>query len=50
MTEECRANQWADIAAHFKAYFDDHKEAYRAIVTQCTRDMKEVVATDVTVL
>ena len=50
VTEEHHANLWADIASHFKCLHDDHKEAYQAIVRQCTRDMTEIVKTDVTVL
>lgn len=50
VTQECHANQWPEIAAHSKWLYDDHKEAYRAIVAACTREMKELYDTDITVL
>lgn len=50
VTSEWRANAWPDVAAHFKAYFDDHKAAYQAIVKQCTQGMRLIVESDVTVL
>lgn len=50
VTEEHHANVWADIASHFKRTFDDHKAALQSIVRQCTRDMTEIIRTDVTVL
>ena len=50
VTQECHANQWPEIAAHFKWLYDDHKEAYRAIVGACTRNMKQLYDTDITLL
>lgn len=50
ITQECHANMWGDIAAHYKCYYDDHKDALAAITRVCTSDMKETVLTDVTVL
>ena len=50
VTQECRSNAWSDIAANFKAHYDDHKAAYRAIVQQCTRGMTMLEDSDVTVL
>jgi hypothetical protein len=50
VTEEHHAYMWADIASHFKCLFDDHKAAYQSIVRQCTRDMTEIVRTDVSVI
>jgi hypothetical protein len=50
VTEEHNANQWAELASRMKAYHDDHKAAYQAIVRQCTREMTEVIKTNVTVL
>lgn len=50
VTQECHADRWPDVAAVFKRGYSDHKEAYRAIVQQCTRDMTIIEATDVTVL
>ena len=50
VTQECHANKWPDIAAHFKWLYDDHKEAYRAIVQACTRGMKELYDSDITVI
>lgn len=50
VTEEHNANAWADLAAYMKWLHDDHKEAYKAIVRECTRDMTMIVRTDVTVL
>ena len=50
VTQECHANQWGDIAAYYKYYFDDHKKALAAIASKCTCDMKEIVDTDVTVI
>lgn len=50
ISREEHANQWADLAAWMKYQHDDHKAAYQALLRQCTRDMTEIVATDVTVL
>ncbi len=50
VTQECYANNWPEIAAHFKWMYDDHKEAYRAIVQACTRGMKETYDSDITVI
>jgi hypothetical protein len=50
VTAEVYANEWADLAAHTKCYYDDHEDAYRAIVRQCTRGMTEIVKTDVSVI
>jgi hypothetical protein len=50
VTEAHHSHHWADYAAHTKAYHDDHKSAYRAIVQECTRSMTNIVRTDVSVL
>lgn len=50
VTREYHANQWPNIAAAYKARYDDHKKALAAIVRKCTRDMTEIVKTDVTVV
>lgn len=50
VTQECHANEWPTLAARMKWHHDDHKDAYRAIVHQCTADMKEFYDTDVTVI
>lgn len=50
VTQECHANKWPEIAAHFKWFHNDHKAAYRSIVAQCTQSMKETYDTDITVL
>lgn len=50
VTHELHANQWPEIAAYYKYYFDDHKKALAAISAKCTCDLKEVVDTDVTVI
>lgn len=50
VTQECHANNWPDLAAHYKWLYDDHKEAYRTIVGACTRGMKELYDTDITVI
>lgn len=50
VTRECHVNEWPDIAAKYKAHYEDHKTAYAAIVRVCTQDMTELVDTDVTVV
>lgn len=50
VTNECHANEWADVAANYKYSYDDHKDALRAITARCTADMKELVDTDVTAI
>ncbi len=50
VTEEHHAHMWADLASAYKRTFDDHKSAYQAIVRQCTRDMTDIVRTDVSVI
>lgn len=50
VTQECHANQWAEIAAHFKYHYDDHKAALKAITARCTADMKVIEDTDITII
>lgn len=50
VTNECYAHHWPKIAGIYSRKFDDHKKAYQALVRECTRDMTEVVKTDVTVI
>ena len=50
MTSEHNANQWSTIAEIYKSNHDDHKSAYQALMRDCTRDMTEIVDTDVTVV
>jgi hypothetical protein len=48
MTCEHNANQWSTVAELYKSNHDDHKSAYQALMRDCTKDMTEIVATDVT--
>ena len=48
MIDADRADQWTAIAALYKSNHDDHKSAYQALMRDCTKDMTEIVDTDVT--
>jgi hypothetical protein len=48
ITDPDRADQWPAIAALYKSNHDDHKSAYQALMRDCTKDMTEIVDTDVT--
>lgn len=50
VTKEERASDWPRVAQHFNAYYETHQEALNAIKRLCTRNMTEIVPTDVTVL
>lgn len=50
VTSDVHVNVWPEIAAHYKRHYDDHKQAYQALVRQCTKDMTTIVKTDVTVI
>ena len=50
VTSDLHVNVWPEIAAHYKRNYDDHKQAYQAIVRQCTQGMTTIVKTDVTVI
>jgi hypothetical protein len=50
MTSEHYADQWSTIAEIYKGNHGDHKSAYQALMRACTKDMTEIVDTDVTVV
>lgn len=50
VTQECHANKWPEVAAFYKCYHSDHKEAYQALTKACTSHMKELYDTDITAL
>lgn len=50
VTSDVHVNVWPEIASNYKRQYDDHKQAYQAIVRQCTQNMITIVKTDVTVI